>query len=77
MIYIFYPLFQDSTKFEVRGCVRNSSTFSAEAGQEAGQVSVTSDEWVDLDETESESYYESSNAGGLQVNPFLRASVAR
>jgi hypothetical protein len=67
---------------DFRGSMRSSSVYS-----EAG---VTSDEWVDLEETDTETYYdmtsaaetESSEATTAAVsssvkNQFLRTSTAR
>ena len=48
-----------------RGSIRSSSIYS--------ETGVTSDEWIDLEETDTETYYDAQE----DKNPFIRASNVR
>ena len=49
---------------EFRSSMRSSSVYS--------ETGVTSDEWIDLEETDTETYYDAQDK-----NPFVRASNVR
>ena len=54
-----------------RGSMRSSSVYS-----EAGQKSVTSDEWIDLEETDTETY-DNTDKNTSTSSSFSRASNVR
>ena len=60
-----------SEECHFRGSMRSSSVYS-----EAGQKSVTSDEWIDLEETDTETY-DNTDKNTSTSSSFSRASNVR